>query len=492
MTEGSDSTHIVRMTPETCRLWLEEKTFRLQPEIYQAANPNWPGAVGLEIEMLPLFLRGKNRPDTVPLQGERDSLAAWLRDLARERGWTTKTAHEHGQDLLMNVLLDRSDNLSFEPGGQLEFSSRPYECLSQATKRTVEIQKILDQELAKRGNVTITQVGLNPWHSVDEIGLQMQKPRYIAMNGFFSGISPYGPRMMRQTCTVQVNLDFGRDQTTMAKRYLASMLLAPFSGAVFNYSAFSSQVPVGMTGLRSKVWRHMDPSRTGVQSLKHLSRSLTKAACVETYYEFLMNARVVFVTGLNYRVMNQPVTWAQWVKNGIDGVWPNSDDFDTHLSLLFPEVRARGFLELRSVDCQARAWQFVPAAWWTGLLYDDKACDQVIEMLLPFESRMTELLDAAPQGLEHPVLREYAQRLITLAAEGFGRLPNCYFEQNTLQTLQAYAQHFTLKGRVPSQDLLDEFHRQGKDKLTFECFERVDNYWQELAGASVAPKRTIL
>ena len=482
MTPGSDSTHIVRMTPETTRMWLEEKTFRLQTELYQAANPKWPGAVGLEIEMLPLFVHGNDRPDRVPLQGPKDTLASWLRDLARERDWTTRITHDHGEDLLMNVFLDKNDNLSFEPGGQLEFSSRPYECLTQATKRTTEIQKILDVELKKRGDVTLTQIGLNPWHSIDEIGLQMQKSRYLAMNEFFSGISPYGPRMMRQTCTVQVNLDFGPNETTMAKRYLASMLLAPFSGAVFNYSAFSSQEPVGITGLRSKVWRHMDPSRTGVQSLKHLSRNLTKAACVETYYEFLMNARVVFVTGLNYRVMNKPFTWADWLEKGVDGQFPNSDDFETHMSLLFPEVRARGFLELRSVDCQSRAWQFAPAAWWTGLLYDDKACEQVIEQLLPLESRMTELLDAAPQGLEHPVLREYAQKLIKLAAEGLGRLPNCYFDDGTLQILQTYAQHFTLKGRVPSNDLLDEFHRQGSGKLTFDSFKRVDAHWHDLVA----------
>lgn len=482
MARGSDSTHIVRMTPETTRMWLEEKTFRLQPEVYKAANPQWPGAVGLEIEMLPLFLHGNDKPDRVPLQGEKDSLAAWLTAIARDHGWTTKTTHEHGLDLLMNVYLESDDNLSFEPGGQLEFSSRPYGCLTQATKRTVEIQGILDRELKARGNVTLTQIGLNPWHSIDEIGLQMQKPRYLAMNEFFSQISPYGPRMMRQTCTVQVNLDFGRDQTTMAKRYLASLLLAPFSGAVFNYSAFSSQEPLGMTGMRSRIWRYMDPSRTGVPSLKHLSKNLTKAACVETYYEFLMNARVVFVTGLNHRVMHKPFTWADWLEKGVDGHFPNSDDFETHMSLLFPEVRARGFLELRSVDCQSRAWQFAPAAWWTGLLYDDRACEQVIEMLLPFENRMTELLDAAQDGLEHPILREYAQKLINLAAEGLGRLPDCYFDDGTLQILQTYAQHFTLKGRVPSQDLLDEFRRQGRSKLTYDCFEKVNSQWLELVA----------
>lgn len=469
-----------RMTPELTRLWLEDKTFRLQPETYQKAFPDWPGAVGLEIEMLPLFASRAEQPQLVPLQGETNCLAAWLRELALKEGWALRESDEHGKRLLMNVLLDESDNLSFEPGGQLEFSSKPYGCLSEAITRTRLVQSKVDRHLKEVGNVTMTQVGLNPWHTVEEIGLQMNKSRYIAMNEFFSAISPFGPRMMRQTCTVQVNLDFGRSEVVMAKRYLASLLLAPFSGAVFNNSAMTAKASSGMTGLRSKVWRHMDPTRTGVPDLSYLKRTLSKEACVQTYFDFVMAARVVFVTGLDYRVMHQQVSWADWMRNGIDGVYPDASDFETHMSLLFPEVRARGFLELRSVDCQSRVWQFVPAGWWTGLLYDAAACDQVIELLLPYETKMTELLDAAAQGLTHPVLNEDSKKLMTIAFEGLKRLPGCYYGEGTLQSLQAFAEQFTMRGRVPSQDVLDEFKRQGA--LTLDTYRRVEERWNSAAA----------
>ncbi|MCX6118030.1 MAG: glutamate-cysteine ligase family protein [Proteobacteria bacterium] len=470
----------LKMTPQLCWEFLEQKTFRLQPQTYQEAHPEWPGAVGLEIEMLPLHLSQSNpssAPRLVPLQGDENCLAHWLRDFASEFGFRASDS----SGLLMNVFLDEDDNLSFEPGGQLEFSSKPYECLSQATLRTQNIQALLDRELWKRGQVTLTQVGLNPWHSVDEIGLQMRKPRYQAMNDFFSAISPYGPRMMRQTCTVQVNLDFGKNEETMAKRYLASMLLAPFSGAVFNYSAFSSQAYMGMTGLRSKVWRHMDPTRTGVPNLKHLKEKFSKAACVQTYFDFLMNARVVFVTGLDYKVMHKPTTWAEWMQYGIDGTYPNFSDFETHLSLLFPEVRARGFLELRSVDCQSRVWQFVPAAWWTGLLYDSKACEQVIELLLPFENRMTEFLDAAPFGLTHVELARLSKSLMELSIYGISRLPKCYFGQGAKNHLEIFADRFTARGRVPASDIVDTFNKRGH--LDLRCFTDNEDGWRQLLGS---------
>ena len=466
------------ITRDQCYAWIQDKTFRLQETSYQDKHPDWPGAVGLEIEMLPLFIESESqKPRIVPLQGEQSSLAAWLRVLAKEHNWRLSETDHHGESLLVNVFLDERDNLSFEPGGQLEFSSRPYECLSQALSRTIEIQKILDEYLKKHG-VTLMQVGFNPWHLVDEIGLQMPKPRYDAMNRFFGSISPYGPRMMRQTCTVQVNLDFGRSEAMMAKRYLASMLLAPFSGAIFNDSAIEGMKPLGMTGFRSKIWRHMDPTRTGVPPLGALTSSLTKSACVDHYFNFLMAAKVVFVTGLDYKVMTSGVTWADWLKCPIEGLVPTTDDFETHMSLLFPEVRARGFLELRSVDCQARMWQFVPAAWWTGLLYDNQALDKVIEMLLPLESRLTELLDNACFGLQHPILAEYAKKLITLASEGLSRLPGCYFGEGALQTLHIFAEQFTLRGRVPAQDLLDEYERQGS--LDYTTFLNVERAWRDL------------
>ena len=43
------------MTPEICRDWIDTKVFPLQPETYRNQYPGFPGAVGLEIEMLPLF-----------------------------------------------------------------------------------------------------------------------------------------------------------------------------------------------------------------------------------------------------------------------------------------------------------------------------------------------------------------------------------------------------------------------------------------------------
>ena len=89
--------------------------------------------------------------------------------------------------------------------------------------------------------------------------------------------------MMRLTSTVQVNLDFGEHQDTMAKRYLVANLLAPISTAIFANSAFSSGKLNGEKSYRSKIWRHLDHSRTGFPELDQLASKLDKASCVRAY-----------------------------------------------------------------------------------------------------------------------------------------------------------------------------------------------------------------
>jgi glutamate--cysteine ligase len=183
--------------------------------------------------------------------------------------------------------------------------------------------------------------------------------------------------------------------------------------------------------------------------------------------------------------MHTPVTWEQWIKNGIDGTYPVQSDFETHLSLLFPEVRARGFLELRSVDCQSRVWQFAPAAWWTGILYSNEAVDQVLDLMIPYAATINELLKRSEGGLSDVKMANLAKKLVKIAIDGLRRLPGCYFGGGALKTLVVFADCFIERGRVPASDLQDEFARRGV--LDLETFRRIEDNWKNSLGRVVDP-----
>jgi Glutamate-cysteine ligase family 2(GCS2) len=58
-----------------------------------------------------------------------------------------------------------------------------------------------------------------------------------------------------------------------------------------------------------------------------------------------------------------------------------ASDWNRHLTTLFPEVRPRGYLELRCFDALPLRWYGAPAALVSGILYDDDALRVALEIL---------------------------------------------------------------------------------------------------------------
>lgn len=472
---------------DQCREYLAEKIFRLRPPRYDERFGLWPGEVGLEMESWPAR-PGASRaavPGLVNLHGE-DSLADALRVLIDREGWRPEFA---GTKLMKVAVPNQTalpDWITFEPGGQIEVSSAPFPCLSDAINRMHFVDEKLKRHLRGYG-IDLVATGINPWYTPDEIGLQMKKPRYEAMNKFFSRIGPFGPRMMRQTCTIQVNLDFGASGDEMARRYLLSLLLAPFAGATFANSPVVDGKVTGDKGFRSRVWLNLDPSRTGARNPGRILKRLDKDSCVEYYWEFVRDAKVVFVEAAGYAVPDNGLTWDQWTRAPWMGVSPDMAAFETHLSLLFPEVRPRGFLELRSVDCQATPWMAAPAAWWTGLLYDARARDEALALLEPFADGLEMLLHKVPEGFKNLDLAVTSARLAEIAIEGLDRLPDCFRGAESDAVLRRFYEHFTARRRVPADDLLDAVRSRGGQvendgaRIGFSVFAELERKWNDIA-----------
>src|SRR5262249_21362245 len=66
-------------------------------------------------------------------------------------------------------------------------------------------------------------------------------------------------------------------------------------------------------------------------------------------------------------------TFRQFMNQGIDGQLATLEDWDTHLTTLFPEVRLKRYLEVRGADPSSLPMVLALPALWTGLLYDDEA-----------------------------------------------------------------------------------------------------------------------
>ena len=90
----------------------------------------------------------------------------------------------------------------------------------------------------------------------------LDAPRYRAMEAYFDSRWPAGRTMMRNTASIQVNLDVGSPATTDARWHLAHDI-GPVLTACFANSPFdASGNPSGYRSTRAAVWHAIDPART--------------------------------------------------------------------------------------------------------------------------------------------------------------------------------------------------------------------------------------
>lgn len=464
---------------ELCKQFVSDRVFPLQENEFCEKCDYWPNKVGLEIEMIP-FLRSsleEGNPTSVPLHKGEVSFTSVLQGLAAERDDWKVDYYDSENSYILGITLEKGDKITFEPGGQVEFSSTPYLCLSEAVERMEAVQGYLSNAFRESG-IEFIQLGMNPWKKVDEIGLQMDKPRYKAMDNYFSAIGPFGRRMMRQTSTIQVNLDWGSNESLLAKRYLLANLLAPFGTAIFANSSISDGHINDFLSFRAFSWQRLDPTRTGIPSLTKVAKELSKESCVDSYMNFVMRSKVVFFEKLGFRVNDLGVNFEDWLKKSAYGISPSMKDFETHLSLSFPEVRPRGFLEVRSVDCQSRVWQSAPAAFYASLIYDEKNLDDALELLLPYLDRLDDLLKSSVYGLSDDLVNSLSDKLMTMAIEGFDRLPTCYQGKGTNRLIQKFYDLFTSQRETPASHILKMVQSTADQILTYRGLSNLEDKWR--------------
>lgn len=326
--------------------------------------------VGLELELFPVM--AGNSTISVPLHCSDGgpSLRALLERLACMKGGEYLCESDNAA----RVTLPGGGCITLEPAGQVEYSGPPFE---DAVSALADLRSAIN-DLVTAGNevgIDFFARGYNNMMPEENIELLIHKPRYLAMDSHFSSIGPYGRRMMRATCSLQINLDFGADSRAPERWRLANMI-APSLNAIF---ANSPHVHEGRSyrSFRYEIWRHTDPGRTGrLYDRPDLDP-------IADYLRFALDASVMFVPdgedGL--ATPRHPMTFREWLKGSQHHGVPDRSDWQRHLTTLFPDVRARGWMELRSIDCLPSDLWDVPVALASTLLYDDAVRSAALERL---------------------------------------------------------------------------------------------------------------
>lgn len=346
---------------------------------------------------------------------------------------------------LLPSALPGGSRVTFEPGGQLELSGPVAPSLRDACEAMRADTEAVRRALGPH-DLELVGAGVDTRGDVPRV---LDEPRYRAMEEYFDARWPCGRTMMRNTASIQVNLDAGTPATIDARWHLAHDL-GPVLTACFANSPFDpSGTPTGFRSTRSAVWYEIDPARTAPV------RNGRRGDASTAWTRYLLDAPVMMirVDERDSTVPDAPMTFADWVTDGHRTGWPTLDDLAYHATTLFPPVRPRGWLELRMIDALPEPWWPVAVGVTTALLDDPSAARRASDATAGSREHW---YAAARAALHDPVLARAAIECFSAARTALERLGA---DDATRAATDEYFDRFVARGRCPADEQLDEWSR---------------------------------
>lgn len=387
-----------------------------------APTPDAP-RVGLEVELLASYV-DSSRP--APLDGGPRSVLAMVRAAGAGRGWREQPSPTAGTS---EFHLPSGGRITFEPGGQIEYSAPACRSASRLLALVREVCAALDEAAAAHG-IALRALGVDPTTRVEDVAPQLSGARYRRMLAHFDRIGPSGARMMRQTASVQVTIDRGPDPLD---RWRLLTGLAPIVAATFASSPRYGGGDTGHRSFRHHIWATLDPRRTGVRAWADDP--------IGEYTEFALGAPA-FLIG-DEDAPARP--FGEW----LDDARADLSTWRAHLSTLFPEVRAReGYFELRSADAVEPRWHAALLALTAGIAYHAPSARAALALLEPPTS--ARLARAGRCALRDPDLAATAAALVPIALDACRALGAEMFAVEDVARATEYFERYTLQGRTPA------------------------------------------
>ncbi len=336
-----------------------ENRQQLSDFLLRGARPKMDWGVGLETEKLVV---DRQTGEAVDYARTRELLAK----LDGIGGWEGMF---EGENLI--GLQGKRSSVTLEPGGQLELSGK-FCCDIACSWRDLNRYR---QHIVAVGHdlgLAFLGLGVHPFTPLEKIDW-LPKPRYGIMGPYMLTRGDMGQQMMKQTAGTQVNLDFS-DEADCVRKLRVAQWLSPVCYALFANSAILEDQPTGCLSLRGEIWSRTDPDRCGL--IEQLFKS---TGSLDSFIDYALDVPLYFLsrddTYLN--LTDKRITFRQYLESGWQDERATFDDWNLHLSTLFPEVRLRPQIEVRTADSLPPRYTAAVAAFYKGLLYTEQGLSGV-------------------------------------------------------------------------------------------------------------------
>ena len=264
--------------------------------------------------------------------------------------------------------------VSLEPGCQIEVSIKPKEKVCDIEKIYMNFRTAFDEVLSDRGLMLVTS-GVHPLVENGEItadGLPLlPRRRYELMDRYFEATGSMGKYMMRATASTQVSLDFKSEKDAIKKMQVLEKLAPVFGLLTETGNSVKNRRLFKPFLTRTQIWNSVDAKRCG-----YFPGSLQKN------YSFLDYAKYVYETPSI--LLNKDGVAIDLGDKSAKDYYGQEKLVGTEehiLSMFFPTVRLKKYVEFRVADSMPIDKALGYAALVSRMMYDEDTLEKLDEML---------------------------------------------------------------------------------------------------------------
>ena len=314
------------------------------------------------------------------------------------------------------ALNGNESSITLEPGSQIELSGKQHDSVHSIKNETENHFRSL-LEISKDLNILFINTALQPLSELDEIEL-IPKQRYSIMYPYMDKVGTLGHRMMKQSSAIQISIDYS-DESDAIIKFKTAMGIVPICYSIFANSPILGGKLNGYKSYRGHVWTNTDPDRCGI-----LPFAFDDNFSFNSYVDYALDAGMYFVERGGQLHNMTGVTFAHFLKNGHNGFTATQQDWELHISTLFPEVRLKKYIEIRCFDSQPYENMLAVPAMIKGIFYDTECLDAAWELVKDWswEERLQTYNSVHKYALQAEVrgksFQELAIKLINIAKNG--------------------------------------------------------------------------
>lgn len=358
--------------------------------------------IGVEFEHFVVY---KDTLKTVSYYGE-NGVAETLHDLE-------KLGYEGSYEGEYILGLEKGNKvITLEPGSQFELSIKAQKHIKDIEREYLDFFKDLTPIL-ERKNQQIMAVGYHPETKIEEIKL-LPKKRYDFMFNYFKTAGSMAHNMMKGTSALQVSLDYGSEEDYL-KKFRVANALSPVVYAMFDNGLYFQGEQYDKHNIRALIWENCDIDRSGV-----VPNSLKDDFSFKKYAEYVLNVPPILIA----KDGDVESTGKLLVKDVLDVENYSTEELDHLLTMVFPDVRTKRYIEIRMMDSVPYPLNMSAIALWTGIFYNEKVLDKAYEYIKDItiedvNAAKHEMMDKGLLAkLGDKTLLEIGRHIVSLAKEG--------------------------------------------------------------------------